>query len=161
MQPNDDNGQEIARQIVEIVPTVMQIVAAELRRADYPMAPTQLGVLTMLAHHPCNLSELARYHLVSLPTMSNAISKMVKQGWVARKRSKEDRRLLELQITKAGLAVWEQIGGQVIASINALLSPVSSKDRKALFAGLGVLREALAVVPQPFPLSFVDEDEEN
>jgi len=153
MEPSNSNRLEIARQIVEIVPTVMQIVAAELRRGDYPMVPTQLGVLTMLAHHPCNLSELARYHLVSLPTMSGAISKMVQQGWVMRRRSEQDRRLLELEITDAGLAVWERIGSQVIANITALLSPVSSEDREALFAGLAVLRDAFAVVPQPFPLS--------
>lgn len=158
MRPDNSSGHEIARQIVEIVPAVMQIVAAELRRGDYPMAPTQLGVLTMLAHHPCNLSELAKYHLVSLPTMSSAISKMAKHGWVARRRAKHDRRLLEIEITDEGLAVWEQIGRQVINHITELLSPVSPGERESLLGGLGVLRDAFSVVPQPFPLSTKDEN---
>jgi DNA-binding MarR family transcriptional regulator len=145
---------EIARQVVEIVPAIMQIVAAELRHAEYPMVPTQIGVLTLLAHHSCNLSELAVYHAVSLPTMSNTISKMVKLGWVQRTRSPHDRRMLLIEITEEGLAVWEQIGRQVISAVTDLLRPISGSEREMLLAGLAVLRRAFAVVPQPFPLEF-------
>lgn len=148
---------ETARQIVEIVPAVMQIVAAELRRAEHPMVPTQVGVLTLLAHHPCNLSELAGYHAVSLPTMSNTISKMVKLGWVQRKRSPQDRRMLLIEITREGLDVWEQIGRQVIAAVNDLLRPLSERERVTLLDGLAVLRQAFAVVPQPFPVALRDD----
>jgi DNA-binding MarR family transcriptional regulator len=147
---------EIARQIVEIVPAVMQIVAAELRRTEHSMVPTQIGVLTLLANHPCNLSELAEHHAVSLPTMSNMISKMVSLGWVQRKRSERDRRMLLIEITREGLAVWEQIGRQVIGALTALLRPISKDERETLLEGLAVLRRAFAVVPQPFPIEFTE-----
>jgi DNA-binding MarR family transcriptional regulator len=145
---------ETARHIVEIVPTVMQIVAAELRRARFPVSPTQLGVLTVLAHHPCNLSELAEHHLVSLPSMSSAISNMVEQGWVQRKRAEHDRRMLMIEISPEGLNVWEKIGRLVISRLTELLAPLTPAERQSLLDGLAVLRKAFAVVPQPFPLEI-------
>jgi DNA-binding MarR family transcriptional regulator len=152
---------ETARQILEIVPAVMQIVAAELRQTEHPMVPTQLGVLTLLADHPCNLSEIAGHHAVSLPTMSNTISKMARHGWVQRSRSPEDRRKLLIEIMPQGLAVLEQIGLQVVSRIAELLKPLSEEERETLLAGLAVLQTAFAVVPNPFPIEFRDGNANN
>lgn len=153
----DYSETETARHIVEIVPTVMQIVAAEMRRAKFPVSPTQLGVLTMLAHHPCNLSELAEHHLVSLPTMSAAISNMTQQGWVQRKRAEHDRRMLMIEISAEGLAVWEKIGRLVVARLTELLRPLTAAERQTLLEGMAVLRKAFAVVPQPFPIEIKEQ----
>jgi DNA-binding MarR family transcriptional regulator len=151
-----ESEQILARRIIEILPTVMQVVTAELRRTQYPLVPTQLGVLTMLADHPCNLSELAEHHVVSLPTMSNIISKMVAQGWVARTRAEHDRRMLLIEITAVGRGVWLEIGRQIISRITELLTPLSADEREALLTGLVLLQTAFAVMPQPFPIEFED-----
>lgn len=150
----NDKAHETVRQVIEIVPAVMQVVTAELRQGQYPIVPTQLGILTMLAHHPCNLSELAEHHYVSLPTMSNSISKMVEQGWVERTRSPHDRRMLLINITSDGQAVLKQIAQHVASRMLKLLSILSAEEQDTLSAGLDVLKKVLAVMPQPFPIDF-------
>lgn len=140
------NVNHTARQVLEIIPLVMRIVTAELRRGTHhPIVPAQLGVLTILAQRSCNLSELAEQHAVSLPTMSSTVSKMVEQGWVARARSSHDRRHLLIKLTPAGRTVLEQITAQMVTRVAELLTPLTAEAHKDLTAGLAVLQQVFAV----------------
>ena len=80
-QQPPDALQVTALHVLEIMPLMMQIITTELRQAEYNLVPTHLGVLSVLAQKPHNLSELAEHHAVSLPTMSGIISRMTKAGW--------------------------------------------------------------------------------
>lgn len=86
---------------------VMRTVAAELRRAG--QGPSHFFPLAMLAHRAVKLSELAEQHAVSLPSMSNTISRLAGM-----------RRQAEARV-----AEW--------------LAPLSQSDRETLVAGLAVL----------------------
>jgi DNA-binding MarR family transcriptional regulator len=146
-----------ARQILEIVPLVMRIVAAEVRRTGYALAPSHFCLLRMLARCPCNLSQLAERQAVSLPTMSNSIATLVERGWVKRTQVPHDRRAVLIELTPAGQAVLADVQRQVEARVTELLAPLSDADRDALVAGLAILRDAFAPAIQAEPISPLGE----
>lgn len=137
-----NDNQETARQVLEIIPPVMRIVSAELRRAQPAMIPAHLGVLFLLSQQPRNLSELAGLQMVSLPTMSNTVSKMVGEGWVRRTQSERDRRMWLIEITPAGQATLDEMSKRVIAATARLLDKLSADDLDALRKGLTILQRS-------------------
>lgn len=136
----DANRYGIAVSILQIIPSIMRLLAAELRRADTPVLPPQLGALTILAENSCNLSELAEQHGVSLPTMSSTMSKLVSNGWVERHRSQADRRVVMLSITPAGRELIEEIGQTLLNRITAQLSEIPNEELTTLQDGLAILQ---------------------
>jgi DNA-binding MarR family transcriptional regulator len=130
----------IAVSILQIIPSVMRLLAAELRQADTPLLPPQLGVLTLLAEKSRNLSELAEQHAVSLPTMSSTVSKMVTAGWVERQRSQQDRRVVMLALTPAGQAIVQEIGKKLVGQVADQLSEIPDNDLSTLQDGLAILQ---------------------
>ena len=130
----------IALSILQIIPSIMRLLAAELRQANTPLLPPQLGALTLLAEKSYNLSELAELHGVSLPTMSNTISKLVEAGWVARQRSETDRRVVMLTLTPTGQQLVENIGQHLVNNVAEQLSDIPSSDLETLREGLAILQ---------------------
>lgn len=122
----------------------MRTLAAELRQADTPLLPPQLGVLTLLAERSRNLSELAEQHAVSLPTMSSTVSKLVEAGWIERQRSQQDRRVVMLALTPSGEAVVQEIGQKMVNKLADQLIHISMHDLSALRDGLAVLQTVFA-----------------
>jgi len=136
----DSDRHRIALSILQIIPSIMRLLAAELRHADTPMLAPQLGALTLLGETSYNLSELAELHGVSLPTMSNTIKKLVAAGWVERHRSEEDRRVVMLTLTPAGQQLIEEIGQKMVSEIAKHLAKIPNTDLETLQNGLTILQ---------------------
>jgi DNA-binding MarR family transcriptional regulator len=134
----------VAQEIVKVIPLVMRTIAAEQHRSSYLMWPAHFRLLTMLANHSCNLSELALRQAVSLPTMSNSITVLVERGWVKRVPSPDDRRQVMLELTPDGRAVLAEIKGQAEARVAESLDKLSSDDLKSLAVGLAILEQTLS-----------------
>lgn len=131
----------IARQLLAIILPLTRAVASELRQTDPSLNSAHLGVLAMLVERPCNLSELAEYQGVSLPTMSGSISRLEARGWVQRERSTQDRRIVIIQLTPQGKLKLAEMHEQVEAYIGRLLESTSPTDRETLAEGLSVLQK--------------------
>ena len=140
----ETNRHRIAVAILQIIPSIMRSLAAELRHADTPLLPPQLGVLTLLAEKSHNLSELAEQHAVSLPTMSSTVSKLVEAGWIERQRSKQDRRVVMLALTPSGEAVVGEIGEKMVNKLAEHLIHIPTDELTALQEGLSVLQTVFA-----------------
>lgn len=140
----DANRHQIALSILQIIPSVMRLLAAELRQADTPLLPPQLGVLTLLAEKSYNLSELAEQHAVSLPTMSSTVSKLVSAGWVERQRSQQDRRVVMFALTPTGQAIVQEIGEQLVNQVAEQLTQIPNSDLSTLQNGLAILQTVFA-----------------
>lgn len=139
-----DDRRNAARQLLEVLPRVMRLVAAELWRADPPLAPSHLRALRRLVDGPRNLSELADELGVSLPTMSKTVSTLSERGWVSRGEAEHDRRMVRLELTPSGRIALGRIHARAVRQISRLLESVSRSDGEALLAGLAVLGRALA-----------------
>ncbi len=139
---------DVARQVLQIVPLVMRVVAAELRNAPHEIVPAHYRLLHMLCQGPRNLSDMAEMQAVSLPTMSNTIDTLEQRGWVTRTRSTDDRRVVVVALTPAGRHVLEVVEQQAEERLAVLLSGLSDEERLMLAEGLSILRRAFAGTTQ-------------
>ena len=139
----------VSQEIVKVIPLIMRTIVADQHSSGYWMSPAHMRLLTILAHHSCNLSELALRQAVSLPTMSNSISVLVHRGWVKRVPSSDDRRQVVLELTPDGRAVLCEIKGHAEARVAELLGRLSSDELKSLSAGIAILEQALSPAKCP------------
>jgi DNA-binding MarR family transcriptional regulator len=146
---NRTQSRDTARNILEIVPLVMRTVAAELRAAGELPAPAHFGLLVMLRTQPRTLTELAALQGVSLPTMSNSVTAMVRRGWARRTPPQKDRRVVLIEVTPNGRAALERVGRCAEGHLSEMLTPLDSEARRRLKAGLAVLRKVFAKAPAP------------
>lgn len=131
-----------ARQVLRILPMTMRLMAAEFRRMQRVLVPAHLSVLFTLSQGACNLSELAEQLAVSLPTMSNTVSKLVAEGLVARTRSEQDRRMIEIEITAMGRDLLQEITSQMIVRVADMLASLSAAELQTVDQGLAALLQA-------------------
>ena len=133
-----------AREIMEVVPMVMRTLALEMRSAGHLPEPAHLRLLLLLAERPHNLSELAEKQAVSLPTMSNSISTLVERGWVARSRSRHDRRKVQVELMPAGREAVEETMAAIERRMALRLSCLSPAECERVVQGLEMLRGCFA-----------------
>jgi DNA-binding MarR family transcriptional regulator len=136
-----DETLAVARRAMEIVPLVMRTITVELRRGGPALAPGHFRLLGMMAHCPCNLSELARRQGVSLPTMSDSITLLVDRGLAQRIPDPRDRRIVIVELTEAGRSALNEMQSQVESRVAELLAGLSAAQLASLAAGLDVLRQ--------------------
>lgn len=149
---------EAATKIIEIVPYLSRVVAAEARHElDAERGALTLTHLRVLAHarrQPgCSLGDLARAREVSLPTMSKMISGLVDKGLLTRQQDPRNRRLVRIELTPEGEHLYLTIVGRVQRRIAELLAGLKPEERHtiaqvleclaALFASEGELRQHL------------------
>jgi len=91
---------------------------------------------------PTNLQNLARHMGVTPSTMSLAIERLVRRGYVRRVRDARDRRRLRLRLSPAGVRVKE--AGRVLepARVRGMLARLSPTEREAALRGLALLARA-------------------
>jgi DNA-binding MarR family transcriptional regulator len=140
-------ARESARELLEVMPIVMRVLAAELRAAGEMPAPAHFALVAMLAERPRTLTELANLRGVSLPTMSNSITALVQHGWVRRSESSEDRRVVMVEVTATGRSALDRVTRSAEAHIAEALTPLDGTSRRRLQAGLGVLKKVFTMAP--------------
>ncbi len=141
---------DLAHEVLAIIPLVMRAVAAELRAGGELPVPAHFGLLTALARQSSTVSALAQGHGVSLPTMSNTVSALIKRGWARRTPSADDRRVLIVEVTPAGRAVVERIGQAAKRHLAEQLAPLDRASARRLREGLAVLKTVFAAdTPTP------------
>jgi DNA-binding MarR family transcriptional regulator len=131
----------IANQLLAIIMPLTRSVAAELRHSDKKLNPSHLGALAMLMERSCNLSELADYQGVSLPTMSGTISRLETRGWVRRERSTADRRVVMIELTPKGQSRFSEMTQQAETFLAGLVNSLTQEERDTASSGLTVLQK--------------------
>lgn len=130
----------LAQEILQVIPQIMRILALEFRRSGHLMTPGNFQLMFMLLDGPANLSELAEYQNVSLPTMSRSVSRLENIGWIKRSRDPHDRRVTLIELTEDGCRRLEEMAQVAEETIGGLMKSTPADDRKTLAAGLEVMR---------------------
>lgn len=136
---------ELAQDILEIIPPFMRLLAAELRQTGHSMTPGNFQLLFILQEGPANLSELAEYQNVSLPTMSRSVSRIEKIGWIERNKDPGDRRVTLIALTDDGRRQLEEMSALAQETLGKVLRSTSDADRAALSAGLEIMRRSFGL----------------
>jgi DNA-binding MarR family transcriptional regulator len=131
---------EAAASILEVIPLVMRVLAAELRRTGHTLAPSHFRLLAVLYGRRATQTELAHLIAVSPPTISRTVRTLEERGWVRRVHSKQDGRVVLTELTPAGEAVLDDMKCKALRKIDAYVAPLSAEERRQLVEGMNVLQ---------------------
>jgi DNA-binding MarR family transcriptional regulator len=107
-----------------------------LSERDSPLL-SHLSVKVPISH-----GELAAHMAVRPSTLSGAISKLEKLGYVERRQEAKDRRLVMLRLTQKGATARAATSVLDPDRVAAILSRLSKKDKMLALAGLEILANA-------------------
>jgi DNA-binding MarR family transcriptional regulator len=143
---------DVAELFLRVVPQVMRVVAADVRKSGLEIEPFYVHLLGFLAQGDRSLGDLADVLAVSAPTMSKTVSTLEGRRWVRRQRSIRDGRVVRVVLTAEGRAVLERAQAYMVGRIAEALAVLSPEDCARLASGLEILGEVLAnpsAVPEP------------
>jgi DNA-binding MarR family transcriptional regulator len=126
-------------------PTVLQL-ARELRREKIAgVSPHQVGLMVSIKYAPgVTVGELAAEERVSTAAMSKRVSRLERDGLVARTPSETDRRQVGLSLTDDGQRTLRRVRSRRTAWLASRLDTLSPEELEAVGAAVTALSHLLA-----------------
>jgi DNA-binding MarR family transcriptional regulator len=109
--------------------------------AENDLSLTQLRVFGILRDRRPRVTELAAHLGLDKSTISGLIDRAEKRGFLARARSADDRRAVEVFLTPDGHAVTERLYDEIRRELEPMLAGLDAEQRTQLG---GLLRLTLA-----------------
>ena len=91
---------------------------------------------------PTSVMELARHMGVTAGTMSLALDRLERKGYVVRLRDAKDRRRVHVRLTSAGVRVREASSVLDPTRVESLVARLSDEERRRAIEGLALLARA-------------------
>jgi DNA-binding MarR family transcriptional regulator len=115
--------------------------ACHERLAQYQLSEGRFAVLLLLRQSPSKLapSELAEQAGVTRATMTGLVDGLVRDGFVNREETKNDRRSLAISLTPKGRKVVEKVTPLQLKWLEALFADLNVEARKSLLEGLQII----------------------
>lgn len=108
------------------------------------ITPQQYNVLRILrGAHPESLPtlEIRERMIEEAPGITRLVDGLERRGLIDRERAEEDRRRVDCSITAAGLALLEELDGEMNAADDATTAGLSGREVEALLQSLEAIRE--------------------
>jgi DNA-binding MarR family transcriptional regulator len=137
---------EAARQVMALYPRIY--FACHTRHVVDPQSARVLSrhQASILDHldeiDPIRLNALARHMGVTAATMSLAIDRLERKGYVARLRDAADRRCVHVRLTPSGVRVRDASSVLDPPRVEALVARLTGEEREAAIRGLALLAGA-------------------
>src|SRR4051795_8802708 len=126
---------EAARQLITLYPQIYfachtrHVVDAQSHRL---LSRHQASILDHLDEiDPTTVNDLARHMGVTAATMSLAIDRLERKGYVVRARDAADRRRVHVRLTSAGVRIREATSVLDSSRVEALLARLTDEERDA------------------------------
>jgi DNA-binding MarR family transcriptional regulator len=133
---------ELARQLLEVIPSAIRHIRCELRRLAKPeLTVPQFRILAHLARGSATNGQLAEWLGVSPPAATQMIDGLEHQGLIERTRAEEDRRQVHVRLTAKGQALFENVLRAAQATFAEYVARLRPEQKAELMTGLAVLRE--------------------
>ena len=101
---------------------------------------------SLLAHldqrNPVTPAALAKHLRIGAPTLSAALKRLVRLGYVAQARDAQDARRLEVRLTAAGAQAMSESSVLEAARVQTLLKRLTPQERARALDGLALLARA-------------------
>jgi len=132
----------IAREILDIVPTVMRVIRTEMRnQRSADLSIPQFRALLFIRRNPeSSLRALAHHLGLTSPTVSKMVDGLVLNRLVKRESSSRDRRKVTLTLTSQGQAVLERARNGTQARLAEVLSPLTPEENDTVNQAMELLQ---------------------
>ncbi len=136
---------DAVRSVLDLYPQVF--MACHTRHVRDPQSQQRVSArqASILDHldttDPVTLGGLARHSGVTPATMSIAVDRLVRQGYVRRKRASADARRVELTLTEAGARLRDANSVLDAERVRLLLEQLAPQQRAEAVQGLALLAD--------------------
>ena len=112
---------------------IVRAMEAELATKGLSLSFTQFLIIKRLARlGPMSATELARSVELDGGAMTRQLDQLERKGYLRRSPHEQDRRALRIELTDAGVAVWQNTASvcsaRVMAAAQRSLSPIESEQ---------------------------------
>ena len=147
---NSQLVESAAHELVSGVPPVIWFIRTQMRPHRKGLSLQQFRALVLVDRHPeASLSNIAEQLAGSLPTTSRLIAGLVAKGLVARKGCSDDRRQLELAITKLGREMLDAAWAGVQKKVEQELASLTDAQLKAMQDSMKILQGVFGSLELP------------
>ena len=135
-----------ATQVMELYPRIYFACHTRHVRDEHSRRRLSAHQASILDHlddvAPVSLHRLAQHMGVTASTMSLAITRLTRMGYVQRQRDRDDRRFVRLRLTADGLRIRESKSVLEPERVERMLAQLSVSDRRHALEGLALLARA-------------------
>jgi len=124
------------------------LISTEIRRnlrQSFNVTLPQFDLMAQLEREPngLRLGELSQRMMVTNGNVTGLVDKLVEQGFIVREASPEDRRAMNVRMTKAGASLFALMAKANEGWMAGLFSDVPAESRKALMRELDVVKRSV------------------
>ncbi len=141
-----DAKEALAQKTLQIMPVMFRSVFQISKRSELPdIPPTQLQAMVLLqnAAGPVQMANLARELRISRQQFTKVAAALEGRGFVTRRVSPENRRMVHLHLTEAGTAYLEGLLGALSADLAQALAPYEEQELRVLLQAADILQSHL------------------
>jgi DNA-binding MarR family transcriptional regulator len=134
------------QQVIFLIRKLMQSGAyytKELNKKYNVSAPQIACMLALLEGGPLALSQIAKKIMVNSSTLTGIIDRLEKKGLVARTRTSQDRRVITIELTRAGRDLAENAPPPIQMKIVEGLKRLDEEEREQILQALSKLAEMI------------------
>lgn len=111
--------------------------------AGFDITPVQYGLLTTLLTTPdLDQNSICRELGIDRTNVADVIGRLARRGWIERRRSHDDKRMMLARLTPEGRRVTGEMYAAMQRAQDRLLAPLPTQERKVLLASLMKLLDA-------------------
>src|SRR6478735_5077961 len=121
----------------DLVVQAARLVRAVRRELELPAVTRIVSLLDEVG--PVGITQLAELDRCSQPTMSNAVTQLVEQGWATKEPNPADARGTVVTLTDAGRAELQRVRARHGERVAELLAPTRTSEEVA--TAVAVLRD--------------------
>ena len=124
--------------LVEIFNDIMMIEQRALKEGKFnDLSITEIHTIEAIGMYiPRSMSEVAKDLQITFGTLTVAMNNLVKKEYVERKRIEEDRRIVQIQLTKKGKLAYRVHDQFHIDMIKATIDGIQEREEKVLVESL-------------------------
>jgi DNA-binding MarR family transcriptional regulator len=139
-------GAACAREVLDVVPTVMRFIKAEMRsRRTLDLSVPQFRSLVFIERTPgTSLSSVAEHLGLTPPSACKLIDGLANRGLVKRRESREDRRRVTIEITPPGATAVSSARSAAQESLCRLLGSFDERELSIINRAMYDLRQVFA-----------------
>lgn len=143
MSPTLCRPQDIAQNVLETAPTLMQLINGE--HGKLPGSSPEARVLAILQANPrVSLSSLANQLRISKAHASVMVERLVQRRLVERVTDRTDSRRIVLTISQSGAELLNRWRESSVSQVAEVLARMPEDKLRALHEGIDLLRTALS-----------------
>jgi DNA-binding MarR family transcriptional regulator len=152
-----ESGPAVARgqRLDEIAEALPQRAAALSRlfltRSSIGISRTEVGVLNALSARPCRITDLAAREGVTQPAITLLVNRLEQRGWVQRTADPADRRVVLVELTSAGEAVFDRVRAEYRALLHEDMAMLPDADVETLARAVEILDGLLERIEEREP----------